>query len=76
MVRSHLQSIAVQNAKPIALPPLKQLRVRRPNDLDSNPCLGVMSSVLSTLLGISRRDDVGVRVDRAAIAHLYGYKGM
>lgn len=28
------------------LPPLRSLRVRRPNQTDSNPCLGIMSSML------------------------------
>ncbi|KAF2228803.1 mitochondrial ribosomal protein 10 [Viridothelium virens] len=28
------------------LPPLPKLRVRRPNQAEANPCLGVMSSVL------------------------------
>jgi len=30
------------------LPPLPQLRVRRPNQTNANPCVGVMTSVLST----------------------------
>lgn len=34
----------------VRLPPLPKLRVRRPNQVDSNPCLTVMSSVLSTPL--------------------------
>jgi hypothetical protein len=29
------------------LPPLPKLRVRRPNQADANPCLGIMSAVLS-----------------------------
>jgi hypothetical protein len=33
----------------IRLPPLPKLRVRRPNQTDANPCLGIMTSVLSTL---------------------------
>lgn len=32
------------------LPPLPKLRVRRPNQSAENPCLGIMSSVLSTSL--------------------------
>ncbi|KAK3066627.1 40S ribosomal protein mrp10 [Teratosphaeriaceae sp. CCFEE 6253] len=28
------------------LPPLPKLRVRKPNQADANPCIGVMSSVL------------------------------
>jgi len=31
------------------LPPLPKLRVRRPNQTDANPCLALMSSVLSML---------------------------
>ncbi|KAF2642838.1 mitochondrial ribosomal protein 10 [Massarina eburnea CBS 473.64] len=39
------QNVAVQSAaRP--LPPLPKLRVRRPNKPETNPCLGVMSSVL------------------------------
>lgn len=34
--------------KPIRLPPLKALRVRNPNKPEENPCVAVMSSVLST----------------------------
>jgi hypothetical protein len=32
---------------PMRLPPLPKLRVRRPNQADANPCLTLMSSVLS-----------------------------
>ncbi len=32
---------------PPRLPPLPRLRVRRPNQAEANPCLGIMSSVLS-----------------------------
>jgi hypothetical protein len=32
------------------LPPLPKLRVRRPNQADANPCLTLMSSVLSMLI--------------------------
>ncbi len=31
---------------PPRLPPLTRLRVRRPNQANPNPCLGIMSSVL------------------------------
>ncbi|KAF2842091.1 mitochondrial ribosomal protein 10 [Patellaria atrata CBS 101060] len=31
---------------PPRLPPLSKLRVRRPNALNENPCLGLMTSVL------------------------------
>ena len=34
--------------QPMRLPPLPNLRVRRPNQADANPCLAIMSSVLST----------------------------
>lgn len=34
--------------KPIRLPPLKALRVRNPNRPEENPCVAIMSSVLST----------------------------
>jgi hypothetical protein len=34
----------------VRLPPLPKLRVRRPNQIDANPCLTIMSSVLSTPL--------------------------
>ncbi|KAK3305892.1 uncharacterized protein B0T15DRAFT_396618 [Chaetomium strumarium] len=37
----------VNTQKPIRLPPLRVLRVRHPNRTESNPCLTVMSSVLS-----------------------------
>lgn len=33
-------------AGPPKLPPLHKLRVRKPDQADANPCLGVMSSVL------------------------------
>ena len=33
--------------QPMRLPPLPRLRVRRPNQADANPCLAIMSSVLS-----------------------------
>ncbi|KAM7190871.1 hypothetical protein V8F20_009555 [Naviculisporaceae sp. PSN 640] len=33
--------------KPIRLPPLKVLRVKQPNKPEGNPCLTVMSAVLS-----------------------------
>ncbi|KAN0090534.1 hypothetical protein V8E51_019113 [Hyaloscypha variabilis] len=32
---------------PMRLPPLPKLRVRRPNQADANPCLTLMSSVLT-----------------------------
>ncbi|KAF7902306.1 hypothetical protein EAF00_002209 [Botryotinia globosa] len=32
---------------PMKLPPLPKLRVRRPNQTDSNPCLAIMTSVLT-----------------------------
>ncbi|TPX12927.1 uncharacterized protein E0L32_006572 [Thyridium curvatum] len=32
---------------PMRLPPLKVLRVRNPNQKETNPCLNVMSSVLA-----------------------------
>ncbi|KAK3688954.1 hypothetical protein B0T22DRAFT_480187 [Podospora appendiculata] len=35
------------NKTPMRLPPLKALRVKHPNKADPNPCLVVMSSVLS-----------------------------
>lgn len=35
--------------QPMRLPPLHKLRVRRPNQADANPCLSIMSSVLSAL---------------------------
>jgi hypothetical protein len=34
--------------QPMRLPPLKQLRVRRPNAGEANPCLTIMSAVLCT----------------------------
>jgi hypothetical protein len=40
------QGSAVQSATHRPLPPLPKLRVRRPNKPETNPCLGVMSSVL------------------------------
>ncbi|KAB5585094.1 mitochondrial ribosomal protein 10 [Coniochaeta sp. 2T2.1] len=33
--------------RPIRLPPLKALRVRNPNRPEENPCVAVMSSVLT-----------------------------
>ncbi|KAH8594794.1 hypothetical protein B0O99DRAFT_624730 [Bisporella sp. PMI_857] len=33
--------------QPMRLPPLKKLKVRRPNAGESNPCLAIMSSVLT-----------------------------
>lgn len=36
------------NKNPIRLPPLRVLRVRNPNQAETNPCLTVMSSVLGT----------------------------
>ncbi|PSS24972.1 hypothetical protein M430DRAFT_133051 [Amorphotheca resinae ATCC 22711] len=33
--------------QPMRLPPLHKLRVRRPNQADANPCVSIMSSVLS-----------------------------
>ncbi|KAH8670188.1 hypothetical protein BGZ60DRAFT_406860 [Tricladium varicosporioides] len=33
--------------KPMRLPPLPKLRVRRPNQTEANPCLAIMSSVLT-----------------------------
>jgi hypothetical protein len=33
---------------PMRLPPLPKLRVRRPNQSEANPCLALMTSVLST----------------------------
>ncbi|KAL2070099.1 hypothetical protein VTL71DRAFT_14779 [Oculimacula yallundae] len=39
--------------QPMRLPPLHKLRVRRPNQADANPCLTLMSSVLT------RRDGQG-----------------
>ncbi|KAG4431813.1 hypothetical protein DL95DRAFT_434876 [Leptodontidium sp. 2 PMI_412] len=33
--------------QPMRLPPLPKLRVRRPNQADANPCLTLMSSVLT-----------------------------
>lgn len=36
--------------KPMRLPPLPRLKIRRPNQADANPCLAIMSSVLSTIL--------------------------
>ena len=35
--------------QPMRLPPLPKLRVRRPNQSEGNPCLALMSSVLSML---------------------------
>ncbi|KAI6710016.1 mitochondrial 37S ribosomal protein YmS-T, partial [Diplocarpon mali] len=35
--------------QPMRLPPLPKLRVRRPNQAEANPCLAIMSSMLSTL---------------------------
>ncbi|KAH8819933.1 hypothetical protein F5884DRAFT_762204 [Xylogone sp. PMI_703] len=32
---------------PMRLPPLPKLRVRRPNQSEANPCLAIMSSVLT-----------------------------
>ncbi|KAA6410889.1 MAG: mitochondrial ribosomal 10 [Lasallia pustulata] len=31
---------------PTRLPPLPNLRVRRPNKMEMNPCMGIMTSVL------------------------------
>ena len=36
---------------PPRLPPLSKLRVRRPNQMELNPCLGIMSSVLGICVG-------------------------
>ncbi|KAI9648775.1 40S ribosomal protein mrp10 [Ciborinia camelliae] len=33
---------------PMRLPPLPKLRVRRPNQTDSNPCMAIMTSVLKS----------------------------
>lgn len=38
---------ATTKVAPVRLPPLPKLRVRRPNQTDANPCMGLMSSVLS-----------------------------
>lgn len=40
------QGSAAQSVTHRPLPPLPKLRVRRPNKPETNPCLGVMSSVL------------------------------
>ncbi|KAK0630420.1 hypothetical protein B0T17DRAFT_490069 [Bombardia bombarda] len=37
----------MSNKNPIRLPPLRVLRVRHPNRSETNPCVLVMSSVLS-----------------------------
>lgn len=39
--------------QPMRLPPLPKLRVRRPNQADANPCLTLMSSVLSECFSYS-----------------------
>ncbi|KAF8856850.1 mitochondrial ribosomal protein 10 [Acephala macrosclerotiorum] len=38
---------AATKLQPMRLPPLPKLRVRRPNQADANPCLALMSSVLT-----------------------------
>ncbi|KAJ4360598.1 40S ribosomal protein mrp10 [Didymosphaeria variabile] len=40
------QNATVQSVTHRPLPPLPKLRVRRPNKPETNPCLGLMSSVL------------------------------
>jgi hypothetical protein len=42
------QNVTVQSVTHRPLPPLPKLRVRRPNKPETNPCLGIMSSVLGT----------------------------
>lgn len=42
------QNATVQSVTHRPLPPLTKLRVRRPNKPETNPCLGLMSSVLGT----------------------------
>ncbi|KAK3386069.1 hypothetical protein B0H63DRAFT_523393 [Podospora didyma] len=37
----------MSSKNPIRLPPLKRLRVRNPNKSESNPCIAIMSTVLS-----------------------------
>ncbi|KXL45262.1 hypothetical protein M433DRAFT_61186 [Acidomyces richmondensis BFW] len=43
--KNNPQALAKAAPRP-KLPPLPKLRVRRPNQADANPCLGMMSSVL------------------------------
>ncbi|KAI9792854.1 MAG: hypothetical protein M1833_001013 [Piccolia ochrophora] len=40
-------SKSARTAATMRLPPLPKLRVKRPNKTDANPCLGIMSSVLT-----------------------------
>ena len=44
--KNNPQALARQASSP-RLPPLPKLRVRRPNQAAQNPCIGMLSSVLS-----------------------------
>ncbi|OCL00348.1 mitochondrial 37S ribosomal protein mS37 [Cenococcum geophilum 1.58] len=46
MVPKPSTSSTVKSAASRPLPPLPKLRVRRPNKPETNPCLGIMTSVL------------------------------
>ncbi|KAF2733454.1 mitochondrial ribosomal protein 10 [Polyplosphaeria fusca] len=46
MVPKPQGSSATKSVTHRALPPMPKLRVRRPNKPETNPCMGVMSSVL------------------------------
>ena len=61
--------------KPMRLPPLHKLKVRRPNEGDANPCLSIMSSVLSTspISVVNRRLSMGKRLMQTACWASAGY---
>lgn len=59
--------------QPMRLPPLQKLRVRRPNQADANPCLSIMSSVLSMFLlwpTLSRLRIFGIEANFAQLVGL------
>lgn len=62
--------------KPMRLPPLKVLRVRNPNKPEINPCVTVMSTVLSTSYPFSRRQDAGggCPLERELVANSCGHR--
>lgn len=55
---------------PPRLPPLPRLRVRRPNQAEANPCLGIMSSVLSTFPSTSLPLSLTFQVGRVSMGWL------
>ena len=48
---------------PLRLPPLRKLRVRRPNAPAENPCVGIMTSVLGIFVISLRAKDAEWLID-------------